>query len=634
MMSMIPFVAAIALVLALIPIIASACRSRRRTIQVCTLLALITIPAALLLSRAQADVLEAKDLAASNRPIEAPMDGYVQSSTCRSCHPQEYATWKSSYHSTMTQLPNESSVLGDFNNRKLEHDDTSYTLEESDGSFWVISEKEDATGEAQRKESQIELLTGSHNNQAYWISADKGRNLDLFSFYWDIHEETWMPVESFFLSPPGRTAVPTGKAQWNVTCQQCHVTRGNPGRGESRTMDTTVAEFGIACEACHGPAEQHVKVNRNPLRRFDYHLEEKNDDTIIMPTKLDHVRSSQVCAQCHSTQSFDLEAWLTSGFEYQPGDDLTESRVVESNDTIARNLKKSFFWRDGMGRVSGREYNNMSTSACYIEGELSCFSCHIMHKTADDTRALHEWQDDQLKPKMRTNASCLQCHAEYAEDLTAHTRHAPESSGSECLNCHMSYTVYGLKKALRSHKIEIPTVEASLRTGRPNACNQCHLDKSLGWAADSLSEWTGEPSPSLTQDQKTIAASVLWTMTGEAGQRALMGWSFGWKPAQEASGSDWMAPYLAVLLEDPYHTVRFIAQRSLRSLPGFADFEFDFMAAESERAQATQGALQTWREQYQGGDRSELLSGAPERDKREQARLRKSRDNRPIYLAE
>ena len=196
---------------------------------------------------------------------------------------------------------------------------------------------------------------------------------------------------------------------------------------------------------------------------------------------------------------------------------------------------------------------------------------------------------------MDTNQACLQCHPDFESRLEEHTHHRPGSSGSECYNCHMSHTSYALLKSIRSHQISSPTVAASLETGRPNACNQCHLDKTLDWAAENLQKWYGVPRPKLSREQETIAASVLWTLKGDAGQRALMAWSLGWEPARAASGSDWMAPYLAQLLEDPYDAVRFIAYRSLRRLPGFSDFRYDYVDSPRQRAQARLKALEIWR---------------------------------------
>jgi hypothetical protein len=217
-----------------------------------------------------------------------------------------------------------------------------------------------------------------------------------------------------------------------------------------------------------------------------------------------------------------------------------------------------------------------------------------MHKADDDPRPLAEWADDQLGAGMDGNAACLQCHDIYRTNLTAHTKHAPESSGSSCYNCHMPYTTYGLLKTIRSHTISNPSATETVDAGRPNACNLCHLDKTLEWTADSLNRWYGTPKPELGEDERSTAASVLWTLRGDAGQRAIAAQAMAWSPAQQVSGTSWMAPHLATLLDDPYDAVRFIAIRSLRTLPGFADFQFNFVAPGSERRQAQLRTMAAW----------------------------------------
>jgi hypothetical protein len=133
----------------------------------------------------------------------------------------------------------------------------------------------------------------------------------------------------------------------------------------------------------------------------------------------------------------------------------------------------------------------------------------------------------------------------------------------------MPYTTYGLLKTIRSHQIGSPSVQASLDTGRPNACNLCHLDKTLAWTADTLNEWYAIPKPVLTDDDRGVAASLVWLLRGDAGQRAIIAQSMGWTPAQQASGTGWLTPYLALLENDSYDAVRYIASRSLKTLPEF-----------------------------------------------------------------
>ena len=151
-------------------------------------------------------------------------------------------------------------------------------------------------------------------------------------------------------------------------------------------------------------------------------------------------------------------------------------------------------------------------------------------------------------------------------------------------------------KAMRSHTIDSPNVETTVATGRPNACNVCHLDQTLAWTASRLEEWYAIPAPELSKEQHEIASSVLSILKGDAGQRAIAGWHLGWAPAQEVSGTDWMAPYLAGLLTDSYDVVRYIGYHSLKELPEFGDFEYDFVGPKESREQNSQQALQSWGE--------------------------------------
>ena len=199
----------------------------------------------------------------------------------------------------------------------------------------------------------------------------------------------------------------------------------------------------------------------------------------------------------------------------------------------------------------------------------------------------------------------------------------------------MPYTTYGILKAIRSHQIDTPTVQASLQTGRPNACNQCHLDKTLDWAASHLEEWYDVPKPKLSREERSVAASLLWLLRGDAGQRALMAWSLGWDSARQASGSDWMPPHLGQLLEDPYDAVRFIAARSLRRSEAFADWNYEFFGPTQVREAAHREVLERWQDLPHEPDRPEVLIDAEGAVRRHlQERLLRQRDDRVVSLAE
>ena len=164
----------------------------------------------------------------------------------------------------------------------------------------------------------------------------------------------------------------------------------------------------------------------------------------------------------------------------------------------------------GVVRTSGREFNGVLNSPCYQKGELSCLFCHSMHQSKNDLRDSTQWADGQLFCESLGNGACIQCHTEFENSgrLIAHTHHPEDWNGSVCYNCHMPHTSYGLLKAGRNHQIDSPDVRDSVTTGRPNACNLCHLDKSLGWTTDYLQKWYGIVPPELNDSEQKISAAL------------------------------------------------------------------------------------------------------------------------------
>jgi len=440
---------------------------------------------------------------------------------------------------------------------------------------------------------QVVMTTGSHNQQIFWYTTGNSRVLGQLPAIWLTAEQTWIPRRAAIMAPPS-AAHHSETGAWNGICLSCHATAAQPRFdtpfgsrpiGE-QSADSRAVEFGIACEACHGPGDAHANANRSPLRRYTLHFTRAADSTIVQPARLDSRRGSQVCGQCHSFWEFanaaaEREA-NAHGLPYRPGDDLAATRfVVQPTSNLETAAMREFlaadagfirdiFWSDGMIRATGREYNGLIESPCFARATapsrtLTCFSCHTMHKADDDPRPLRQWADDQLSPRAIGDAACAACHT--MDD--AHSHHRAGSSGGSCENCHMPHTTYGLLKTIRSHQISSPSVQATITTGRPNACNLCHLDKTLAWTADRLAEWYGSARPALGADEQSVAASVLWLLKGDAGQRAIIAQAMGWRAAQDASGAGWLAPYLALTQKDQYDAVRLIASRSARTLPPF-----------------------------------------------------------------
>jgi predicted CXXCH cytochrome family protein len=577
-------------------------------------------------------------------PKQGGPQGYVTSVTCKECHQKQYETWWRSYHRQMTQIMDTNTVKAKFDGVKMDFGGERFTLHESTNHFWVDIQVIEEIDPSQRANGAppapvrvpMQMVTGSHYFQVFWLPSGQGNQQIGFPFTWLIEERRWVERNDAFIRDPNNEQLPE---QWNMVCIRCHTTGGRPIPDAARQLfDTHVTELGIACEACHGPGEKHLALERQHQREG---IESSHTASgIVQPAHLDHVRSSQVCGFCHSMKWFDeKEQWTQNGFRYRPGDDLEMTTPIIRPTKLAEqpwlghvlakhpDILSDFFWPDGMIRVTGREFNGLIESACYQKGDLGCVTCHSMHKSDPDK---------QLKEGMNGNQACLGCHQQYNDHLTEHTHHKPGSSGSLCYNCHMPHTSYGLLRAVRSHQIERPTVMSQLKTGRPNACNLCHLDKTLEWTGQRLSEWYSQPVPRLGEEDRKLSATVKLLLSGDAGQRALAAFSLGWKPAVAASGNNWEAPLLAYALDDSYAAVRSIAYRSLGHLPGFESFQYDFESDQEHQHQSRDNALALWRSVTDVLTENEqtLTGPGPVIKASKITELIEHRDNRPVHLRE
>ncbi|MCA9539075.1 MAG: hypothetical protein KC620_09310 [Myxococcales bacterium] len=426
-----------------------------------------------------------------------------------------------------------------------------------------------------------------------------------FPFVWLVEAGRFAHEEDTFVQPPvvRPDVEPFGDA-WSDACDQCHSVRPDfAWTPRTQSGAAAVAELGIACEACHGPGRRHIARHRDPIDRYATHLSAEPPDDIVHPGRLDPQRASAVCGQCHGELIVKDAAR-----PFRPGEPLADyadivhytpknpppwlASALEAEPTMLEDA----FWRDGTIRIAGRDYNALAETGCFTRGALSCLSCHQMHGAP---------ANDQLRGPRDDDGICLECHA--LPDVPAHTHHREGSTGSRCNNCHMPHTTVGLLGLMRAHRIDSPDAGRTAWTGRPNACNLCHLDFTLAQVAERLTAWYGQPPLPEVADDLGASAALAWLLRGDAVQRAAAAWHLGWAPARAASGDGWQAIYLAALLDDPYAVVRFIAARSLRAQPGFGDFEYDYTAAPADRLEAVERAATRWRAGPRPPDRAGLL---------------------------
>ena len=418
-----------------------------------------------------------------------------------------------------------------------------------------------------RVSGQVVMTTGSHHMQLYWIKLEDG-GLEQLSWTWLIRDQRWVPGEMVYLQPPDGPAGLTGT--WELNCIKCHATGGQPRAalaGEpTPPPDPRAGELGIACEACHGPGAEHVAINQNPARRYALHLGGDPDPTIVNPNSLDPKRAAEACAACHGGR-LEMVWDENEGGKFTPGEPIEDFVTLRRFHGIPEDKRHHYFWAVGTSRVTGREYTALSASECFVNGDITCSSCHSMHDSDPN---------DQLRRDLTSDQACLQCHPQIAPQIVAHTHHAKDSPGSRCNSCHMPNTTYGLLSLTSSHRVDSPSAKKSAETGRPNACNLCHLDKPLSWADERIATWYDKPRNEFSAEENEIPAGALWLLKGDAVQRATAAWHFGWEPAMKASGTDFQAPLLARSLDDSYAAVRYLAERSLRKFEGFEDFAYDF----------------------------------------------------------
>ncbi|HEY2746689.1 MAG TPA: multiheme c-type cytochrome, partial [Polyangia bacterium] len=287
--------------------------------------------------------------------------GYVTSDSCRACHPSEYASWHRSFHRTMTQPTTGATVRAPFAGETLRSDDDgrSYRLYRDGDALWA-----DISGIGARR---VPMMTGSHHMEAFWLAGARGNELVEFPFTWLFDDARWVSRRDVFLVGTEYSKRPS---TWNRICIECHVTGGVPGFDARATVPSSrVAELGIACEACHGPASAHVAANADPFRRWSLHRSGAADATIVNPARLAAARSAEVCGQCHGI-ACPPDGWLQHGLGFRPGDALADGKPIlrlaslGASDCGAQiaadaSFAPSRYWKDGMVRVSGREYNGL-----------------------------------------------------------------------------------------------------------------------------------------------------------------------------------------------------------------------------------------------------------------------------------
>ena len=393
----------------------------------------------------------------------------------------EHAAWSGSHHDLAMQIADEKSVLGNFSNAKFSSAGVASTFFKRDGKFFVNTDGPDG----KLADFEIKYTFGVTPLQQYLIELPGGR-LQAFGIAWDARPKTAGGQRWFHLYPGRKLKAGdpqhwTGIDQnWNYQCADCHSTNLRKNYdAEARRFDTKWSELNVSCEACHGPASNHVTWAKKDgdWQRFaglgkglPVRLDERRGVTWIADAATgDAVRSApregvreiETCARCHARRG-------------QFNDDGVHGRPLGDSFRVAL-LDNGLYWNDGQQRDEVYNHGSFLQSKMFAKG-VTCSDCHDPHS---------------LKLRAPGNAVCSQCHLPAKYDGPQHSFHPAGSKGAECVACHMPATTYMVIDPRRDHSFRIPRADLSVKLGLPNACNQCHADKPPAWAAAQVEKWYG-----------------------------------------------------------------------------------------------------------------------------------------------
>jgi len=409
----------------------------------------------------------------------------VGSNTCASCHQGEAELWRSSQHGLAMQHATDKSVLGDFSDASFDYYDVRSRFFREDGKFFVETDGPDG----KLATFEVKYTFGVNPLQQYLIEFSDGR-LQALSIAWDTRPKEQGGQRWFHLYPNEEIKHDDVlhwtklNQNWNFMCSECHSTgvRKNYDATNDR-FASTWAEINVGCETCHGQGSAHVAWARaqrswwpfgkddDPKKGLIVRFDERRDIVWRRDPKTGNAtrnfppallrKEVETCGLCHARRGEFSEDWA-------PGRWLSDTHLVSP-------LARGLYYADGQMEDEVYNYGSFKQSKMFAAG-VTCGDCHEPHAA---------------KLRAPGDGVCMQCHAAEKYATAAHHRHESASPPLACASCHMPERTYMIVDRRHDHSFRIPRPDQSARLGTPNACNDCHADKSAQWAAAAIETWHG-----------------------------------------------------------------------------------------------------------------------------------------------
>ncbi len=405
---------------------------------------------------------------------------YVGGSTCIECHQKEYDDWKGSDHDLAMDEANAETVVGDFSGVDLVRNEKTHKCYKKGEDFFVITDGP----EGEMQEYQIKYVFGHYPLQQYLVEFEEGR-LQTLALTWNSRDSVWYYMADSVYK--GGDVDHTNwlhwsnqSQNWNSMCADCHSTNLKIGYNhKNNTYNTSWSEIDVSCEACHGPASEHLKWAEKPeyLRSGEPKM-----GLSVQTSNISTEAFVNICARCHSRRA--------SLSDFAPHDESIYNHMIPVLPVEPQ------FYIDGQIKEEDYVFASFTQSRMYMN-DVKCNDCHNMHSG---------------KLILEGNALCLQCHQADTYDRPSHHFHKGKGeegealiseageffdvgSGTECINCHMHGQNFMGVDYRRDHSFRVPRPDLSIALGSPNACNQCHTKESPAWAQEYIEKWHGSSRP-------------------------------------------------------------------------------------------------------------------------------------------
>ncbi len=437
--------------------------SWKKTGLLATVLIGLTIPLSLILNRNAGQI--------TVRPAT-----FTGGKACIECHQKEYRLWKGSDHDSAMAVASDSSVKGDFNNAQYTSNGITSKFYKRAGKFYVYTQGTDD----KMQEYQVAYTFGIRPLQQYLIPFANGK-YQCLPIAWNSKEHKWFNMAEMVYKPedlkPDNWLYWTNQAQnWNSMCAECHSTNLQKNFDlDTKSYHTTWQDINVNCEACHGPGSAHIEWARLPEMGRP---QDNNTGLIVKTSKITSRQYVGLCAPCHSRRT------SLGPYDHSHTDFL--------NNAIPQLITTPVYNIDGQIKDEDYEYGSFTQSKMYMK-DVRCGDCHDPHS---------------LKRKFDGNALCTQCHRADEYDTPNHHFHKAKGEagtsfvnkrgeklgpgdGNLCRDCHMPGRYYMVVDKRFDHSLRIPRPDISMKLGTPNACTNCHDDKSDAWALDWVNKWYG-----------------------------------------------------------------------------------------------------------------------------------------------